>query len=357
VLTILSVAYPLARVGADAVGGAEQVLTMLDAAIDEAGHRSLVIACEGSQVAGELIAVAASRGPLDGAAIAAARARHRRAIADALRRERVDLVHMHGVDFDCYLPAEGVPVLATLHCPPAWYSAAALRPGRPGTYLNAVSTGQHLQLMKAPSPNLVEPIENGVPLQALAGSYRKRPFALMLSRIAPEKGVHLAVKAARAANVPLVVAGELFPYPEHSRYFKTDVEPLLDRRRRYIGPVGFAAKRRLLAAARCLLVCSQVAETNSLAAREAMGAGTPVVALRCAALSDLIEDGRTGLLVEDEAGLADALTRVRTLNPSACRRAAEGRFDARAMTEKYLRLYERLAGRDASARLRVAGAA
>ncbi len=343
-LTILSVAYPLARVGIDAV-----------AAIAKAGHHSMVVASEGSKVTGELIPVSLTRGPLDEANIAAARTRHRWAISQALRHRRVDLVHMHGFDFDAYLPPEGVPVLATLHCPADWYSAAALRPSRPRTYLNGVSARQHAMLGR--NPRLLEPIENGVPVGAFSGSHRKRSFALMLARIAPEKGVHVALRAAKAAGLPLLVAGELFPYPGHGRYLVHDVEPLLDHHRRWIGPVGFARKRRLLAAARCLLVCSQVPETSSLVAREAMAAGTPVVALRRGALADVVDDGRTGFLVDDERALPDALRSVDALDPEVCRRTARERFDAGVMTRSYLRLYERLVRSEASAVLDEAGAA
>lgn len=340
-LTILSVAYPLARVGSDAVGGAEQVLSMLDAAIVKAGHRSIVVACEGSRTEGELIAVRVRRRPLDFRAVALARVRCRRAIAQVLQSRRVDVVHMHGVDYDSYLPPGRVPVLATLHCPLEWYTAAALSPIRPATYLNAVSRDQHLRL--APNPCILEPIENGVAIDAAAGRYRRRSFTLMLTRIAPDKGVHLALEAARAAGMPLLLAGEVFPYPEHLRYFAHRVEPLLDRERRYIGPVGPTAKRRLLGMAHSLLVCSQVPETSSLVAREALAAGAPVVAIRRGAMAEVVEDGRTGFLVNDVNGLAAALARVDALDRKACRRVARERFDAAAMTRSYLQVYHRLA--------------
>ena len=64
-LTVLNVAYPLAPVSQDAVGGAEQVLVALDKALVEAGHRSIVLACDGSSVAGTLFAVPAESGVLD----------------------------------------------------------------------------------------------------------------------------------------------------------------------------------------------------------------------------------------------------------------------------------------------------
>src|SRR5947199_1197 len=114
-LTVLNVAYPLAPVGPDAVGGAEQVLTQLDLALTRAGHNSLVIACEGSQVSGTLIPVPRFDGALTDEARQAAHEQHRRAIDQVLNRWPVDLIHMHGIDFDRYLPPEGVPVLVTLH--------------------------------------------------------------------------------------------------------------------------------------------------------------------------------------------------------------------------------------------------
>jgi len=116
-LTILNVAYPLAPVGPDAVGGAEQVLSQLDRALVDAGHQSIVIACEGSRVAGTLVSVPQANGPLADTQIDAARARHGQAIVAALDRWRIDVVHLHGADFYTYLPPAGIPVLATLHLP------------------------------------------------------------------------------------------------------------------------------------------------------------------------------------------------------------------------------------------------
>ena len=247
-LTILSVAYPLAPVGIDAGGGAEQVLTALDRALVTAGHRSLVVACAGSSAFGQLIEVSREGGLLDQAARERAWARHRAAITAALARWPVDLVHMHGIDFDAYLPAPGVPVLATLHLPPSWYPPEALRPKRPDTWLNCVSAAQHAACPS--TPNLLAPISNGVAVEALAARHAKRGFALVVCRICPEKGVHLAIEAAKTAGVTLLIAGEVSGYEAHRRYFAEEVAPRLDRRRRFNGPVGFARKRRLMTAAR-----------------------------------------------------------------------------------------------------------
>ena len=344
-MTVLSVAYPLARVSDGSAGGAEQVLSALDRALVAAGHRSIVVAPEGSRVAGRLAAIPWRDGVLDDDAKLSAQAANCAAIGRVLERDGVDVVHLHGIDFDRYLPAPGPPVLATLHLPPDWYPPEALHPARPRTWLNCVSAAQHAAC--PPSPNLTAPIENGVPVGRLAARHAKRGFALFLGRICPEKGVHLALRAAHRADVPLIVAGELYPYTAHRNYFDAEVRPLLDARRRYVGPVGFARKRRLLTAARCLLVPSLAAETSSLVVREAAACGTAVVAFPRGAIPEAVAEGRSGFLVADADAMAGAIRRAGAIRPEDCRALARDRFDEGTMVTRYLALYARLAGRAA----------
>lgn len=339
-LTVLNIAYPLAPVGIDSVGGSEQVLSSLDHALAAAGHRSIVIACAGSQIAGELHAFPAPPkiGRITDARHTARQNAIRRITADVLRRERVDVIHMHGLDFYSYLPPPGPPMLATLHLPPSWYPPEALAPDREDTWVNGVSESQMRDV--PPGPCLLAPIPNGVPVARLGAVHpRKCRFALTLARVCPEKGLHLALDAARAADVPMLLAGGVFPYPAHQDYFHAEILPRLDRRRRYLGPVGFARKRRLLAAARCLLVPSLVAETSSLVAMEAASCGTPVIAFRNGALPDVVEDGRTGFLVDDVAAMADAIRRVDLIDPAVCRETARRRFSIERMATAYIDRY------------------
>ena len=342
-LTILSVAYPLAPVSPDAAGGAEQVLAMLDRGIVEAGHRSIVVAQDGSRVAGTLVPVPAIAGELDDAAKERAHAATRAAIGSALARFPVDLVHLHGIDFHAYLPPPGLPALATLHLPPSWYPAEALRPTRSDTWLHCVSEAQHND---CPAGNgLLPPIPNGIDVEALQARHAKRGYALFLGRICPEKGVHVALDAAKLAGVTLFIAGEVFPYDAHQRYFADEVRPRLDRHRRFLGPVGLAWKRRLLTAASCLLVPSLAPETSSLVAREAIACGTPVIAFPNGALSEAVEHGRTGFLVDDVAGMAEAIRRAGEIDSGVCRKTARHRFGKDKMVAAYLDRYARLAAR------------
>jgi glycosyltransferase involved in cell wall biosynthesis len=342
-LTILSVAFPFAPVSTDAVGGAEQVLASLDAALTRAGHRSIVLACVGSAVTGELVTIPEVRETIDTAARARVHAALREALAQVLASRRIDLIHFHGIDFAAYLPPPGPPALATLHLPPEWYPRAALRPTRAGTFLHAVSEAQNRALRALADPDAVlEPVRNGVNVAALgAVRHARRRFALMLGRLCPEKGQHIGLDAARCAGVKLLIAGAAFPYPAHQDYVQRDIIPRLDAGR-LLGPVGFARKRRLLAAARCLLIPSLAPETSSLAAMEAAACGTPVIAFPAGALPEIVEDGVTGFLVSDTDAMARAIERARAIDPEACRRAARARFSDQAMASAYLRLYERL---------------
>lgn len=340
-LTVLNVAYPFAPLGDDASGGAEQVLSRIDEALVTAGHRSLVLACSGSQCSGTLLAMSPIRGLVGERQKAEAFARYREAVARVIPRFEVDVVHMHGIGFHEHLPPPGPPVLATLHLPPSWYPAEVFRPTRPSTYLCCVSASQRASC--PPSAALLDDVPNGVRLQDFSANKPKASYVLALGRICPEKGFEAAIEAAKRARVTLLLAGRVFPYEEHERYFAERIAPALDDDRRFIGPVGLAEKRRWLARARCLLVPSLVPETSSLVAMEALASGTPVVAFRVGALAEIIEHGKTGFLVSDIDEMARAIGQTASLRPEDCRRAAESRFSADVMCARYIALYEALA--------------
>jgi glycosyltransferase involved in cell wall biosynthesis len=255
---------------------------------------------------------------------------------------------MHGADFYDYLPPPGTPLLATLHLPVSWYPIHALIPRRSDTWLNCVSRSQHATCIH--STRMLPPIPNGTAVDYEPPPGKKNDFALVLGRICPEKGIDIALNAAKQAGIPLLIAGEIFSYLEHQQYFETMIKPRLDQTRHYIGPVGLEPKRKLLAQARCLVVSSRVPETSSLVAQEALAAGTPVVAFARGAMPETIDHGRTGYLVSDEQGLAAAMHQADAIDPEVCRAVARERFSADRMIENYFQLYRRLARHGTSQR-------
>lgn len=338
-LSVLNVADLHSPVGLEASGAAEQLVAHLDAALGAAQHRSLVLACEGSQVVGRLLALP----PLDRGASAQARAalqqQARELFDKTLRSGSVDVIHLHGCDFPAFLPPPGLPVLCTLHRAPSGYPAQVFQLRRPRTYLVCVSRAQRLAC--PPEVALLPEIPHGVEVARYVAGGKKHRFALALGTIAPQRGLHLALAAALRAEVPLLLAGEL--PAEEEDYFRQQIAPRLDATHRYLGAIDGAKKRHLLAAARCLLIPSLASEVSSLVAMEALACGTPVIAFPSGGLAEIVEHGRTGFLVKNEQEMAAALPLVDQIDPLVCRRVAEARFDVRRACRQYLQWYKVLA--------------
>lgn len=340
-LRVLNVAFPFAPVGPDAIGGAEQILSRLDAALVQGGHESYIIACHGSKTFGFLLPTRSPAGIIEDQDRPAYFAAHRAAVHWALDRWNFDLVHFHGLDFYEYLPDSRVPVLITLHLPIEWYPHHIFHLQRPNTFLHCVSHSQNKSC--PPSSAILSPILNGVPSELCLLRKSKRGFAILLSRIAPEKNLHVALDAARLANVPVLLAGKVFPYSAHLSYYEKEILPRLDRTARFIGQIGGRGKWRLLLAAKCLLQPSLAAETSSLVALESLACGTPVIAFPSGALPEIIENGKTGFLVRNTESMAGAIQRIDEIDSQPCRNAILERFSLENMIQNYFSVYTRLA--------------
>jgi glycosyltransferase involved in cell wall biosynthesis len=339
-LTIVSVAHPLVPLGYDGVGGSEQILTLLDEALVAQGHRSIVIGCEGSTVAGMLVATPAHAGPHDEATLGRAYLIQKETVQRLLDTVDVDVVHMHGVDKHSELPEPGPPVLITLHRPPFNYPDHVRHTPRPHTVFNCVSNFSR-RLHPGGTPLTVIP--NGVPLDRFKPGPPKENFVVALGRICREKGFHLAIDAAKKACLPLLLAGKVPPFAEDRRYFDEEIRPRLDDERRFLGAVSLEERADLLARARCAVIPSLVDESGSLVAIEALACGTPVVARPVGALPENIEHGRTGLFAYAVDDMARAFLDAVRLDPRECRLVACQRFSAARMVESYLRIYTKLA--------------
>ena len=336
-LSVLSVGYPLLPVSVHSAGGAEQILALLERSLVQGGHRSLVVAAEGSVVCGELIATPAANGEMTGEVRQEAQKAHRLAIEETLEKYEVDLIHFHGLDFYAYLPDCSVPKLATLHLPLDWYPDEIFE--LPHVQLNCVS---QMQARSAPCRKRVFVVPNGIDTEKFCANCAHTGPLLWLGRICPEKGVHLALEVAHQLNLPLTVAGPVHAYREHRDYFRECVEPLLDDQRQWVGAVDMKQKASLLAHARALLVPSLVSETSSLVAMEAISSGTPVIAFCSGALPEVVEDGVTGFIVEDQAQMAEAIGRLDEVSPLTCRTRAVARFSMERMIAEYMKLYHRI---------------
>lgn len=345
-LTVLSIGYSFAPVGPGCVGGAEQILTVLDQALAESGNDSLVLACGGSTTAGRLFTLPAiCFGSGDEVGENRWQRSAQASLDSVVSRNRIDLIHMHGFDFHRYRLPEEIPVLVTLHLPFSWYPAEIWKDIPANVRLQCVSEAQRRSCPSALRDIAV--IANGVELPAKEEEEKGGEFAMTLGRICPEKNQHVALEAGFDADTPVLLGGRVFPWKDHQRYFHERIEPLLAKKRRatqheFAGAISSQTRQRLLRQAKCLLHPTLAPETSSLVAMEALAAGTPVIAYRSGALPEIVEDGVTGFLVSSREEMADALRRVRSIDPDACRASAARRFSKERMIAQYFSLYREI---------------
>jgi glycosyltransferase involved in cell wall biosynthesis len=168
-------------------------------------------------------------------------------------------------------------------------------------------------------------------------------YLLFLGRLSPDKGAHRAVAVAMEAGLPLKIAGKM-QEPKEREYFHGLVEPHLVDGIEYLGEVTHGEKVELLQNARATLFPIEWEEPFGLVMIESMACGTPVIATRWGAVPEVIEHGRSGIIVDNYRQMADALTEADELDPNELRRYVEEEFSPQRMVRDYVEAYERAVG-------------
>src|SRR6202161_2970988 len=229
-----------------------------------------------------------------------------------------DLIHSH-YDFMAltYSRLVKTPVLTTIH----GFSSPKIMPVYQKYcegYFVSISDSD-----RAPGLNYLATVYNGIDLSLYPFQESPGEELIFLGRIHPDKGVHLAIAVARVSGMPLSIAGII----QDKEYFEKQVEPYLDDREiRYIGPVDVAGKNQLFARARALLHLNTIPERFGLVLAEANAAGVPVIAMDLGSCREVIEDGRTGFLVNSVEEDVLALERLPGIDRRACRKRVQRYF-------------------------------
>ena len=340
---VLLVAYPLLPVSAESAGGAEQVLWTLERELARRGWQTEVAACAGSQVAGRLLVTGEAPRGLDG--FAEREREHTARIVEAcaandVNRRPVMVLDHSGHFFSRvseFASQVRMPVLASLHLPRELYAARAFDRVAENVYFHCVSESQQREFLDL--PRMLGVVRNGIDVERFANhgpaEECEEDFLLWLGRVCPEKAPHLAIDAAQRAGMPIALAGQVYPFAWHREYWQREVAPRIDGQQvRWVELPSFAEKCRLLRQARGLLVTSQIAETTSLVALEAMASGTPVIAFRRGALPEVVGEG-TGFLVDDVEQMAAACTRLGEIRADDCRAWVSQNYSASPMADRY----------------------
>ena len=157
---------------------------------------------------------------------------------------------------------------------------------------------------------------------------------VFLGRMAPEKAPDAAIRIARRAGLPIRLAAKCRE-PAERAYFEERVRPLLGPGVEWLGEVSARERELLLAESRALVFPIDWPEPFGMVLLEAMAAGTPVLARPHGAVPEIVRDGVTGFVHDDEVALANAAERIGDLDRRACRAHVERHFSLEAMADGY----------------------
>jgi glycosyltransferase involved in cell wall biosynthesis len=321
-------------------GGTERVISWLTEELVGLGHKVTLFASGDSVTSAQLEPMWPTALRLDGS-VRDPNALHMSMIEQVCRRAKeFDLLHFH-LDYYPFsaMSRQSTPFLTTLH------GRLDLPEQQPvfSTFSTVpIVSISNAQRRPAPNARWVGTVHHGMPEDLLRPVPADPTYLAFLGRISPEKRVDRAIHIAERCGLPLKIAAKV-DVVDHD-YFET-IRPLLAKPHvEFLGEISDAQKSDFLSRAVALIVPIDWPEPFGLVMIEALACGTPVVAFNRGAAPELIEDGVTGFIVEDETSAVGALRHVSQLSRTVVRQRFEERFTARRMAKDYLELYRDLLG-------------
>ena len=318
-------------------GGIEWVVSLLADGLVDAGHEVTMFASGDSRTKAELAAIfpqAPSR------QIGRTFEELKHALYCFERADEFDVINDHSGMLGAALGATtDTPVVHTAHGP---------LDGEPGEIydlidkvaptVGLISISMN-QRRPRPHLNWIANCHNALDFSFYPCKPHRGDYLLFLGRLSPDKGAHRAVAVAMETGLPLKIAGKLQEQKERA-YFHELVEPHLVDGIEYLGEVTHGEKVELLQNARATLFPIEWEEPFGLVMIESMACGTPVIATRWGAVPEVIEDGRSGIIVDNYRQMPAALDRADQLDPLELRRYVEEEFSPQHMVRDYVAAYE-----------------
>jgi len=329
-------------------GGTERVVSYLTEELVRQGHEVTLYASGDSRTRARLVATSAQASRLDPTCVDPL-ARQIVLLDRVLRDARqYDLLHFH-CDY-LHFPITRrmtVPHVTTLHGRLDIPDLVDLHREFDDQPLVSISRAQRQPIVGS---RWAGNVHHGLPVDLLRPVAERGDYLAVLGRISPEKGVDRAIEIAGRAGQPLRVAAKVDP--ADLQYYEQVVEPLLAQPHvDYIGEIDDTGKQEFLGRAKALLFPIDWPEPFGLVMIEALACGTPVIAFRRGSVPEVIENGKTGFVVDTIEQAVEALAHVDAIDRRVCRAEFERRFTSERMALDYVAVYRALVERRAAAPL------
>jgi glycosyltransferase involved in cell wall biosynthesis len=344
-MRIAIIANPYVAIPPKKYGGSEQVIYYLIKGLKEHGHEPILFASEDSAVDCELIPIIrkASFFPRHPRELILFKRRMRQIDKRTAKKIRailpeIDIIHSHEFDLKEFA---NFPNLTTLHGPITFDNMNFFKERK---NLNYVSISENQQ--KAfPGLNYVSVVYNGEDPADFPIVTKPQNYICFMGRFDEEKSPHLAIELAINLGIKIKLAGKL-DYLGY-RYFREKVKPYFDHPLvEYLGELNFKDKVKLLSNAKCNLHPTYFREPFGLIPMEAAYCGTPTLAIARGAMPELIENGRTGMLVEDYIEGFHSINACFEMDREYIAKRSRRKFNYHNMTKDYIRAYRRVLRED-----------
>jgi glycosyltransferase involved in cell wall biosynthesis len=320
-------------------GGTERVVSYLTEELVRQGHQVTLFASGDSLTHAELVSPCARalrldpdcRDPL---------AYHIIMLDQVYRRAAdFDVIHFH-IDYLHFAISarQHVPQLTTLHGRLDLRELSYVYRHFRKMPLISISDSQRRPIAWA---NWRATVFHGLPENLYSLEETRGKYLAFIGRISPEKRVDRAIEVAKRTGMPLRIAAKVDPADRE--YFDSEIKPLLDHPLvEYIGEIGEGEKQEFLSGAYALLFLIDWPEPFGLAMIEAMACGTPVIAFRHGSVPEIIEEGKSGFIVDSVDQAVEAVSRAGALSRAAVRAEFDRRFTVAGMARNYVAEYRRL---------------
>lgn len=251
----------------------------------------------------------------------------------------IDIIHAHSVDpFLGLTPFVKIPSIFTFYSNPTPAGKIITELVQRNTTFTFLSQSHRKSF---PWIKNAEVIYFGVNVENFPFEEKKEGYLAFVGSIADKKGILEAIEIAKRVKMKLKVAAKI--RNEDNVFYEKEVRPLLKSPNiEYLGEVDNDARNQLLKRAKAMLFPIKWEEPFGMVMIESMVVGTPVIAFNRGSVPEVVEDGRSGFIVENIDQAVNAVGKLGYINPLFCRKHVEEKFNIKETGEKFNSLYSKV---------------